>query len=193
MSVAQRVFAAICEYTSPADPIESLRGTFVQWTHENGEEVVVTKEKKKGFRPDLNHYLQNARYAVDKERARLKYLNHNSCEMGKTEYFSRVAVKGLLDEAYRLYTARQKEDDEEAFFFEFRWWTLANDIMKNFEASGPQSVIAHLSCMSLFVAGHEAESYGPNTESRMLIVERRKIVIQQIKLSSARVPTVLDT
>ena len=212
MSVTQRIFAAIREYTAPstaADPIESLRGTFDQWTRENGDDVVVDVAKvdvdvashnevvpeketeKKEFRPDLEHGLQKTRYAFDKERARLNYLNNIARETEKSDDFSRVAVKGLLDEAFRLYAARHKDDDDDADFFEFRWESLAKDVMKDFEVSGPQTVMGNLSCMSLFIAGHEADLYGPNTENRVMRLERQKKVLQRIKASSERARTAL--
>ena len=140
MSVTQRIFATNSDITpsTAADPIESLRGTFDQWARENVEEEVVVvevtkdvacprrdgmrqsrqmecltsleKPEKKGFRPDLDFDHQKRRYQFDKERARLKYLNDIACETDKSDKFSRVAVKGILDEAFRLYAGRHKDE-----------------------------------------------------------------------------------
>ena len=185
MSVTQRIFAAICEYTKPTttdDSIESLRGTLDELNREN-----VTKDFEKeipllkGFRPDLDLEAQKARYAFDKKRAHLTYLSTiaRDAEM-KSNDFSRVAVQGLLDEAYRLYASQHTGED-----YEIWWEVLAKDTMSDFDASGPQSVMANLSCMSLFIPGHEADFYGPNAESRTMRMARKKKLLQRVKVSSS--------
>ena len=69
---------------------------------------------------------------------------------------------------------------------------LAKDVMKDFEVSGPQTVMTHLSCMSLFIAGNEAEWYGQN-ENRTLRMERKEKVLRRINASSVCTRVVLET
>jgi len=158
-----------------------------------GPTIIDGTSTKPLFRGDLDFAQQLTQYKLDKERERQSYLEHMASTTALSQDSVKLAIRGLLQESFRLYDERRKkkmgpspifsDDDDD---YAFRWGAMAGEVMRDLEASGSEPVLVNLSCMFLFVPGQEAEWYGPHHDSRMQRRERQQRVLSRLAMSTSR-------
>ena len=153
---------------------------------EDDDTDTTTSPKRPTFRPDLNREEQLASYNLYKWHLHSQYTERMQREQSEhTPQYKKVAIQFLLDEAHALHQER-KPRNEQCPEKRKKWCNIATHAMRDLRTSGSQSVIRNLSCMCIFVGGHQADSYGEHELDRTRRITQQCDTLNKLHMQRAQ-------
>lgn len=132
--------------------------------------------------------LEEQRCTVDAEKWRdhVKWCDRQSELQRMSLHQKRIALKILVDEAFRRDMEWTGNDnnaaEEEIKVVKEEWKQIGREVLQDmccFDNSA--TVLKNLSCMSVFVLGQVSRTYGENLQERQNRIERQREILMRLR------------